>query len=768
MLPVPPPPPLPHRMPRGTTLLAGLGVSTVLADLDFETYSEAGLILRTTKGKQRWAQPDGATGTAKGLPLVGSSAYSEHPSTEVLTCAYDLKDGKGARLWLPGMPAPRDLFDHLASGALLEAWNVSFERNIWRNVCMRRYGWPDWPIRQQRDAMAKARAFGIPGKLETAAEVLGAPIQKDKDGKRLLDKFSVPRNPTNGDPRLRIHLHDDPADGQRLIGYNITDIEAEAGVSALCPDLEGEELEFWLADQEINARGVHIDRAGVENCIAMVALAHEQYNAELCELTGGVVKAASELSKLQGWIGAQGWPMASMDEDAIGEALAQDDMPPAARRALEIRQAIGSASVKKVRSMAMQVCADDRVREIFAYHGAATGRAAGRGPQPQNLPKAGPKVYRCGCGRHGANRTMCTWCGMPRPPNVEDVEWGIGPAEDALLALESRDLATVERHFGDAMLAVSGSLRSLFTAAPGHELVCGDFSSIEAVVLAALAGEQWRLDVLTAKRDIYLESASRITGTPYDTYKRYKAERGMHHPHRQAIGKPAELGLGYGGWIGAWRNFGGPGDDAEVKANIVAWRNASPAVVEFWGGQSRNFGRQPGMFGLEGAAVQAVQWPGQEVRVMRLGGMDSNVAFLCRAGVLYMRLPSGRHITYHRPRLRPAQDAWRGLALTYEGMNTNQKKGAPGWQTMDLYSGVLANNCVQGTARDIQRFAILGLERAGYPVVLHVHDENVSEVPEGHGSNDEFQRIMGTLPAWAAGWPIRVGEIWRGPRYRKE
>lgn len=760
-------PPIPTHMlvaPRaGATRPAGLGLATVTPDLDFETYSEAGMVFR--KDKRRWSQPDGATGTAKGLPLVGSAVYSEHPSTEVLTMAYDIKDGVGPRVWLPGMPPPADLFALLAAGGLVEAWNTSFERNIWRNVCVRRYGWPDWPIPQMRDAMAKSRAHGLPGKLELAAQVLGTATQKDKEGKRLLDKFSVPRNPTAGDPRLRITLADDTVDACRLVGYNVTDIKAEEAVSMQCPDLEGEELDFWLADQEINARGVHIDRAGVMNCIAIVDAAHSQYNAELQALTGGTVQAASELAKLQGWIGAQGWPMASMDEEAITDALTRPEMPPAARRALEIRQAIGSASVKKVRAMAMQVCADDRLRDLFSYHAARTGRPTGNGPQPTNLPKAGPKVYRCSCGKHGSSSTACPWCDVPRAPGTRDVEWCIEAAEDALDVIARRDLAAVEHYFGDAMLAVSGCLRGLFCAAPGHELISSDFTAIEAVVLAALAGEEWRMDVFRVGTDIYLESISRSTGTPLADMVAFKKERGMHHPLRQK-GKIQELSLGFGGWLGALRAFGAEGTDEELKAQIIAWRNASPNVVEFWGGQSRNFGRVPGSFGLEGAAVSAVRWPGEWFAVPRLNGTDSGVAYGCVANVLYCRLPSGRHLAYHRPRLTPT-GTWRGDRLTFEGYNTNAKKGPPGWQTMDLYSGLLCENVVQATARDIQRTAILNLERGGYPVVLHVYDEDVAEVPIGQGTIEGLEAHMMNLPGWAKGWPIKAAGGWKGRRYRK-
>ncbi|RZJ24772.1 MAG: hypothetical protein EOO54_08370 [Haliea sp.] len=764
MIPQPPPRP------------AGLGHAATIADFDFETYSEAGYVWDEPANK--WRALEGASQGKKGLSVVSAAAYSEHPSTEVLCMAYDLKDGTGPHVWLPGEPNPQALFDHLARGGLLEAWNVGFERLIWRNVCMRRYGWPALPLAQLRCAMAKSRAHGLPGKLEIAGDVTGVDTRKDKDGKRLLDKFSVPRNPTKLDARRRIRMSEEPLDGSRLVAYNVTDIKAEAALSAITPDLEGEELEFWQVDQAINDRGVHIDVAGVRNCIAIVQQAHQQYNAELHTLTGGTVTRASELAKLQGWLGAQGVHMDSMEEETIaaklrqlGEAVQDGSADPAEIaapfRALEIRAAVGSASVKKVYAMALQVCGDDRLRELFSYHAARTGRPTGNGPQPTNLPKAGPTVYLCrACGKHATPAKACPWCAVPRPPGAKPVEWCVEAAEDVLAVMATRSLAAVEYFFRDAMLAVSGVLRSLFTAAPGHELICSDFSAIEAVVVAAISGEQWRLEVFRNKRDIYLESISRSTGIPVDVLVQFKRERGMHHPLRQK-GKIQELSLGYMGWIGALRAFGAEGTDDELKAQVLAWRAASPAIVELAGGQSRDFGRTVDYFGLEGAAVLAIKHPGREFEAQRLDRTGSGISYLVHDDVLYCRLPSGRRIAYHRPRLSPSDVRWRGEQITFEGYNTNATKGPPGWMTMPLYAGIFIENVCQAVARDIQRFAMVNEERAGYPVVLHVYDEIVAEVPAGYGSTGQFEQIMATMPAWAQGWPIRADGGWRGLRYRK-
>ena len=214
-----------------------------LAELDFETYSEAGYMW---DGK-KWT---GYSPTVKGLSAVGAAVYSEHPSTEILSLAYDLKDGLGARLWIPGLPAPDDLLEYVANGGLIEAWNSAFEYFIWKNVCHKRMGWPALHYIQLRDAMAKAMAHNLPASLKGAAKALGTE-DKIADGKRLLNIYSKPRNPTKKDPRTRIRPSDDDQaeDSAKLYEYNIGDIVAERGVSEVLPDLSADELELWLLDQ---------------------------------------------------------------------------------------------------------------------------------------------------------------------------------------------------------------------------------------------------------------------------------------------------------------------------------------------------------------------------------------------------------------------------------------------------------------------------------------------------------------------------------------
>jgi DNA polymerase len=727
------------------------------------------------------------------LGAVGASAYSEHPSTEVLSLAYDLKDGQGARMWLSFMPPPVKLFEHIAKLGLLEAHNSAFEWHIWSNVCHARMGWPALPYWLLRDSMAKARAFSLPGQLGKLAQVLEVTDQKIDDGKRLINKFCKPHNPTKKDPRTRIRPEEDHDDGPKLYSYNVGDIKAESAVSALIPDLSPDELELWLLDQCINLRGVHIDSDGLNNCLAIVKQAFERYTAELIAITGGTVQSAGEIGKMVGWLGANGLHMSSLDADHVasklkkfdlidklaGQLISENDphtldvlaqennvhqvdildalelsnLPncAAVKRVLEIRALIGAASVKKLFAIDRRRSADGRLRDLFAFCGAdRTGRFAGRGPQPQNLPNSGPEVVLCRCELHySPHLKECPWC-RSALSFAKPAEWGIDAVNDALKVIASKDLKMVEHYFGDAIAAVSGCLRGLFSAAPGCDFICSDYSAIEAVVLAMLSGEQWRIDVFRTHGKIYEMSAAKISGVPFEDLIQYKKDTGDHHPLRKK-GKVNELALGYQGGYGACVAFGADKymNEEEIRESIKAWRKESPMIVKFW-------------YGLQDAATAAVQNPGT---CYAYNGLTYGV----KDDVLYCQLLSGRKLSYHQPRLHPDTTPWGKpvLKLTYMGWNSDYKKGPQGWMRMETYGGKLCENVVQAIARDILTFAMKNVERAGYAIALHVHDEIVSEVVQGTGSIEEFERIMATMPPWGSDWPIRAAGGWRGKRYRK-
>jgi DNA polymerase len=725
-----------------------------LPAFDFETYSSAGYYWSPAELKWR-----SVVRSNHGLPAVGATVYTEHLSAEVLSLAYNLQDGGGPQLWIPEMPPPAPLFAHIAAGGILEAWNSMFEFLVWTNICTPRMGWPVLPLGQLRCAMSKARTYSLPGGLEKVGDILDTPVKKLKDGGRLINLFGKPHSPTATRKTLRILPQDSPADAAAYYQYNLRDIAAESSASNLLPELPPEELDLWLLDQRINAHGCPVDRESLRACTAIVEQATERYTAELRELTGGAVQTVAELKKLTTWLDSNGVMLENLEAETVQAVLDTPDpftglqRSGKAIRVLEIRSMLAASSVKKLFAMSRMLGRDGRLHDLFSYYGAdRTGRFTGRGPQPQNLPGSGPKLQRCDCQRHfrfGLQR--CPWCGCDAGFSAP-VEWCPEAMRDALTVIRSHRLEYVEHFFGEAVGIVSGCLRGLFVAEPGHDLISSDYSAIEAVVLAMLSGEQWRIDVFRTHGKIYEASASKITGVPFEEFMAYRERTGQHHPLRKKIGKYAELASGYQGWLGAWKKFGAGAhlSDDEIKEAILKWREQSPAIVALWAG-------------LQSAAQAAVRSPGQCFAFQGIAYQVSS------RDVLHCQLPSGRLLSYHTPRISPwTRNGRTELQLTYMGWNTDRTKGPYGWIRMPTYGGKLVENVTQATARDILTHAMLNVDRTGYPIVLHVHDEIVTMMPKGQGSARELESLMDQLPPWAAGWPVRATGGWRGQRYRKD
>jgi DNA polymerase len=743
------------------------------ATMDFETRSAAGF--HWNGEKNTWIGPPGAE-KKKGISAVGTYVYAEHPSTDVLCLYYSLPGDNQPSGWHPGDPPPQRLFDWIATGGLVECHKAMFERAIWHLVMVRKHGWPPIPAKQFRCSMAKARVNNLPGALGDLSKVLPGTEEKDEDGRRLINKFSIPQKPTAKQPNIWLDPATDPIDGPKLYAYCAGDVRTEIDKSNQIMPMTAAELEFWQLDQEMNWRGIAVDRASVRNMTAVLDRALLQYGDEFRIITGGL--NPTQVQATQGWLRAKGVFMDALDEEAITEALTRNNLPPEARRVLEIRGLIGSASVKKLYSIDRTAASDDRVRDIIVHHGARTGRPTGDLVQPLNLPKAGPDLVYCeACDKPSKwPPTVCPWCATPMHPLLKKYKWPntpdhlehTNPVDAVQEVMATRSLPVVEHFLGDALLSISGCVRGMIVAGPGMELMASDYSAIEAVVTAQLAGCQWRIDTFKRREDIYLVSAAKIVpGRTYEGYIEYFAANGRtHHPDRQKIGKVAELALGFGGWLAAWRQFDSTNNftDDEVKRNILAWRAASPEIPEMWGGQTRDpiYEKRPTLerFGFEGAFVNAIQYPGHLFE-------SHGIKFYMRKDALIVRLLSGRELVYNSPRLWQNETRAGILDITYMTWNSNAKYGPPGWGPMKTYSGRIAENIVQAVAHDIQRFGILALEAAGYPIILHVYDEDVAEVPIGWGSLEEFERIMGTMPSWAHDWPVRASGGWRGYRYRK-
>jgi len=717
----------------------------------------------------------------------GAWVYSEHPSTDPLCFSYEIND-TGVKRWRPGMPAPADLLTAISNGTLIEASNDFFEYAIWNNIFHKRYGWPHVPFEQFRDMFAKARAYGLKGELGTLGDITNVPVKKDKVGKRVMMKLARPRKPTKNNPATRWTREMAPDDFEILEDYCDDDTITQGQISARIPELDANEYQIMLLDKKINARGMYCNLEQIDAAITVFEQATQKYTAELQQIIGDVTITASKVKQLTEWLAkTQHCYAPDLSDETVTALLKRDDLTPPARRVIEIREMLAGSAPKKLYAMRARAGSDGRIRDFLSYCGAAgTGRWAGRGIQPQNYPNSGPAVKECLC--CGANY----WKELPECPEClssdsKEADWGVKGMRLCISHLMSRDYELVEALWGNAITAISGCLRGFLQAEPGKQLICSDYNAIEARVLAYLAGEQWRLDVFNTHGKIYEMSASKISGVPFEEFERHKKETGSHHHLRKKIGKPAELGSGYSGWVNAWKNFGADKfmTDDEIKEGILKWREASPNIVRFWDG-------------LEEAATRAVlaampqnelaeleawlhsEYNSDDWKSSKTAGelldkyfpVNRGPAFQCGAifyqatpECLFCRLPSGRFLHYHQPKIVGKYTAWGTpqLSITFYGVDQKTSQ----WCQQETYRGKLTNNVVQGFARDILAWAMLRLDAAGYDIVMHVHDEVIAEIPEGFGSVEEFEGIMKQLPPWATGCPINASGGYIDTMYQK-
>ena len=333
---------------------------------------------------------------------------------------------------------------------------------------------------------------------------------------------------------------------------------------------------------------------------------------------------------------------------------------------------------------------------------------------------------------YGANRTG-RWAGrlvqvQNLPQNhIEDLELA------RRLVREGR-FEDVEMLYDSTPKVLSELIRTAFVPEPGCRFVVADFSAIEARVLAWLAGERWRLEVFSSHGKIYEASASAMFHVPIEEVTKGSSLRQK--------GKIAELGLGYGGAAGALVSMGaldmGLSED-DLPPLVAAWRRANPHITQFW-------------WDVDKAAVEAV--------TKRAKTRAGRIGFEYRSGILFVTLPSGRKLAYVKPRM--AVNKFGREGLTYEGILENKK-----WGRIETYGPKLVENIVQGTARDLLAEAMLRVERKGYPIVMHCHDEIIAEVPEGMGSVEEMCEVMAVRPSWAEGLPLRA-DGYECPFYQKQ
>jgi DNA polymerase len=660
---------------------------------------------------------DFETRSASPLPRVGAYRYAEHESTDVWCLAFEHPE-VGTLLWEPGCrPDVHAELRVLAASPTIRmrAWNVQFERAIWR-IMARRYGMPDIPVERWICTAAEARAMGLPNKLEDAARVLGVQEQKDMAGHRLMMQMSKPRAAL---PDGTYRWWDDADRRRRLGEYCVQDVKTESAVKRCLQPLSEVEAKVFLMDQRANDRGIMLDRELANSARAVADAVLAKAGKDLGEITDGAVQAVTQVGQLKAWMGTQGFEVSSLSKKAVAQMLSDEFLPLPIREALEVRVEAGKSSIGKVDAMLRAVCADDMLRGLLLYWGAGTGRWAGRLVQPQNFPA----------------RTA----GLPGWA-VDDLFEHPG---DFIQAVLRRDVKALEMT-GPALEIIALLLRSMLRARPGHVLVAADYAAIEAVVIAWLCGEEWRLEVFRTHGKIYEASASMMFKIPLE-------EITKKHPARQK-GKAAELALGFEGGVNALITMGAleMGLAEEELPDIVRlWREASPNIKAGWKT-------------LNNAARTAVKFPGKVV-----GCLSDRVRFKSTGGWLWLKLPSGRRLAYCQPKIVSKPAPWDKSVMLegVEAWSVNSKTRK--WSKRSLYGGLLMENIVQATARDIMADAMLRAEAGGvYMPLLSVHDEIVAEAPEGRADLKEFEHLLCDLPAWAAGCPIRA-DGWIGPRYTK-
>lgn len=646
------------------------------------------------------------------LKEVGLHNYAKHASTDLWCAAYSF--GSDPDLWLPGQPCPPAIVEHVKAGGAIAAWNAPFEMELWREVAAPKYGWPAPKAEQFHCSMAAAYAMGLPGALEDAALALGLPVLKDTEGRSLMLRMSRPRSKP-GEP---LRWWDELEKLKRLAAYCQQDARVEMVAGERLLPLSNSERRVWLMDYAINQRGVKVDQPSAKAAITLVEKVKERCNAELGRITGGAVQSATALPALKEWLAGKGVPVEGLAKQDVADLLA-GNLPDECRAALVLRQEAGKASTAKLTPMVAKAGADGRLHGLLQYHGAATGRWAGRGVQVHNLIR-----------------------------DVPDAE----VVERILALVRAGQIEAIDMIYGPPMGVVSRCLRGFFIPGEGNVLIAGDYNAIESRGCAWFSGESWKVKAFEeidrgASYGIYEMTAGKILGRPPSEIK---------GRDRQVFGKTPELAFQYGGGVGAWRAFDKQLPEEEVRKVLAGWREQHPRVKATW-------------YALEKAAVNAVRTPGE---VFTAGHPGRQVKYKKVGSFLWCLLPSGRALCYPYPKLLEGEY---GPQLTYfkvpaqdakdKGKLVDDPKNSSNWARVKTYGGSLMENVIQAICRDILAEAMLSMHDKGAAIVLHIHDEIVLEVAreKADGARRAMQEIMTTPPAWAKGFPLaaKPSVMWR-------
>jgi DNA polymerase len=632
--------------------------------------------------------------TRSPVDLLGCGAHLYAREAEILCMAWAV-DNDPPEIWLPWEELPGPIWEYFHRGERrsIYAHNAQFERLInWHCA-----PFPKAPLEAFYCTAAQARANALPGALDDLARAIQSPFKKDRRGIELIRQCCIP--PYNEDPELLRQLYE----------YCKQDVVVERHAALYSHPLSEEAFEDYLITERINDRGLKVD---LELAEAAAAYAEEERDELNARIARDGITTARQFQKIKDWVLARqpeleefmvvykgGERKLSLDAAVRFNILQLEELDDEVRELLELCDEAGRSSVHKFKAMVKRAGADGRVRGAYIFSGAGqTGRFSSSGLQVQNFTR------KCAEEPEETKRQIIKRA-LPSP----------------------------------VMDGLASMLRPAIVAAPRHSFVCGDWASIEAVILPWLAQhkegvEDWRA-AFAGEGDVYVQQAenmTRVTGIEYD----------------RQVGKVAQLSLGYqGGWRAfkaMARNYGVHVDRLEAEQIKDAWRAANRWCVYFW---QR----------MEHAAMQAYRNPGEFFKAGR-------VQYVMEGSYLMCVLPSGRCIYYPAPKLELNDFDYQGL--TAMKASWKPKAGEDDWPRVQLYGGLLTENADQATAADLLRETLRGMEM--WNVVGHTHDEILLEVPNTHVelAREELAHHMTNAPDWAEGLPIAV-EVWTGERYRK-
>ena len=552
-------------------------------------------------------------------------------------------------------------------------------------VCLSRFTGKNLTAESWHCTMVWAATLGLPLSLEGVGAVLGLEKQKLTEGKNLIRYFCVPCSPTktNGGRTRNLPQHDSEK-WEQFKAYNLRDVETEMSIqNRLSKFPVSEDIwEEYRIDQEINDRGIGVDMTFVEQAIAMDEKSKEHLTRFMQKLTN--LDNPNSVQQMKQWLSDNGMETESLGKKVVAELIKTAPHP--LRDVLELRQQLAKSSVKKYTAMKNAVCKDSRARGMFQFYGAnRTGRFAGRLVQLQNLPQN----------------------------HMTDLS-------EARSLVRCGDYEALSILYDSVPDTLSELIRTAFVPQNDRKFIVADFSAIEARVIAWLAGEQWRMEVFAGGGDIYCASASQMFKVP--------VVKNGENGHLRQKGKIAELALGYGGSVGALKAMGALEmglEEEELQPLVSAWRNSNPFITKLW-------------WDVDRAVKTCIR--------QKVPAETHGICFSYQSGMLFITLPSGRRLTYVKPRI--GENVFGGESVTYEGVGGTKK-----WERLESYGPKFVENIVQGIARDILMYAMRTLRNCSS--VAHVHDELIIEA-DRRMSLEAVCDQMGRTPPGAEGLLLRA------------